>query len=90
MANPTPSKNTPTRSSIGFNLLAQPKSAKAPAHPASHRLANRRIFPSLNASASAPPGSVKSKNGSAAKLAIKEIKRPDDDIKFIIQVAAVS
>jgi hypothetical protein len=33
---------------------------------------------------------VKRKNGSDARLAIREMKRPDGDIKFIIQVAAVS
>ena len=44
----------------------------------------------LKASASAPAGSVKRKNGSDARLAIREMKRPDGDIKFIIHVAAVS
>ena len=90
MAKPKPSKNTPARSSTGFSMPAQPKSASAPAHPASHRLANRSILPSLKASASAPAGSVKRKNGSDAILAIREMKRPDGDIKFIVQVAAVS
>jgi hypothetical protein len=33
---------------------------------------------------------VKRKNGSDARLAIREMKRPDGDIKFIIHVAAVS
>jgi hypothetical protein len=44
----------------------------------------------LKASANAPAGSVKRKNGSDARLAIREMKRPDRDIKFIVQVAAVS
>jgi hypothetical protein len=47
-------------------------------------------MPALKASASAPAGSVKRKNGSDARLAIREMKRPDGDIKFIIHVAAVS
>jgi hypothetical protein len=33
---------------------------------------------------------VKRKNGSAARLAIRDMKSPDGDIKFIIHVAAVS
>jgi len=53
-------------------------------------LANRNILLSLKASASAPAGSVKRKNGSDARLAIKEMKRPDGDIRFIVHVAAVS
>jgi hypothetical protein len=44
----------------------------------------------LKESASAPAGSVKRKNGSDAKLAIKEMKRPEGEIKCIVQVAAVS
>jgi len=44
----------------------------------------------LKISASAPAGSVKRKNGSGAKLAIREMKRPDGDIRFIVHVAAVS
>jgi hypothetical protein len=71
-------------------MPAQPRNAKAPAHPASHKLASRSIVPEFKASASAPAGSVKRKNGSDARLAIREIKRPDGDIKFIIHVAAVS
>jgi hypothetical protein len=59
-------------------------------HPASHKLASRSIMPALKASASAPAGSVKRKNGSDARLAIREMKSPDGDIKFIIHVAAVS
>jgi hypothetical protein len=47
-------------------------------------------MPALKASASAPAGSVKRKNGSDARLAIREMKRPDGDSKFIIHVAAVS
>jgi hypothetical protein len=47
-------------------------------------------MPALKASASAPAGSVKRKNGSDARLAIREMKSPDGDIKFIIHVAAVS
>src|ERR1700732_1263990 len=89
-AKPRPSTNTPTRSSIGFRMPAQPRNAKAPAHPASHKLASRSIMPALKASASAPAGSVKRKNGSDARLAIREMKRPDGEIKFIIHVAAVS
>ena len=61
-AKPRPSTNTPTRSSIGFKMPAQPRSAKTPAHPASHKLASRSIVPALKASASAPAGSVKRKN----------------------------
>jgi hypothetical protein len=61
-----------------------------PADPASHRLANLNILLSLKASASAPAGSVKRKNGSDARLAIKEMKRPDGDTRFIVHVAAVS
>src|SRR5260370_6071310 len=89
-AKPRPSTNTPTRSSIGFRMPAQPRNAKAPAHPASHKLATRSIMPALKASASAPAGSVKRKNGSDARLDIREMKSPDGDIKFIIHVAAVS
>src|ERR1700737_4260917 len=89
-AKPRPSTKTPTRSSIGFRMPAQPSNAKAPAHPASHKLASRSIVPALKASASAPAGSVKRKNGSDARLAIREMKRPDGDIKFIMHVAAVS
>ena len=89
-AKPRPSTNTPTRSSIGFRIPAQPRNAKAPAHPASHKLASRSIMPALKASASAPAGSVRRKNGNDARLAIREMKRPDGDIKFIIHVAAVS
>jgi hypothetical protein len=47
-------------------------------------------MPALKASASTPAASVKRKNGSDARLVIREMKRPDGDIKFIIQVAAVS
>jgi hypothetical protein len=47
-------------------------------------------MPALKASASAPAGSVKRKNGSDATLAIREMKSPDGEIKFIIHVAAVS
>src|SRR5260370_19578567 len=47
-------------------------------------------MPGLKPSASDPAGSVKRKNGSDARLAIREMKRPDGDIKFIIHVAAVS
>jgi hypothetical protein len=48
------------------------------------------MLPSLKASASTPAGSVNRKNGSEAKLAISEMNRPEGDITFIIQVAAVS
>src|SRR5258707_754520 len=89
-AKPTRNKNTPGRKRTGFSPPAQPKTANAPAHPASQRLANRNILLWLKASASAPAGSVKRKNGSDAKLAIREMKRPDGDIRFIVQVAAVS
>jgi hypothetical protein len=44
----------------------------------------------LKASARAPAGSVKRKKGSDARLAIREMNRPDGEIKFIIHVAAVS
>jgi len=71
-------------------MPAQPKSAKTPAQPASQRLAARNILPSLKPSASAPAGSVKRKNGSEAKLVIREMKSPDCDTKLIIHVAAVS
>ena len=47
-------------------------------------------MPVLKASASAPAGSVKRKNGSDARLAIREMKSPVGDITFIIHVAAVS
>ncbi len=90
MAKPTPSKNTPMRSRTGFSTPAQLKNGIAPADPASHRLAKRNILLSLNASASAPAGSVKRKNGSDARLAIREMKKPDGDIRFIVHVAAVS
>jgi hypothetical protein len=53
-------------------------------------LANRNLLLSLKASASAPAGSVKRKNGSDARLAIREMKKPDGDIRFIVHVAAVS
>ena len=53
-------------------------------------MASRSIIPALKASASAPAGSVKRKNGSDARLAIREMERPDGDNKFIIHVAAVS
>jgi hypothetical protein len=89
-AKPIPSKNTPMRSRTGFSRPAQAKKANAPADPASHRLANRNILTSLKASASAPAGSVKRKNGSDARLAIREMKSPDGDIRFIVHVAAVS
>src|SRR5260370_42631676 len=89
-ATPRPSANTPTRSSIGFRMPAQPRNAKAPAHPASHKLASRSIMPALKASASAPAGNVKRKNGRCARLDIREMKSPDGDIKFIIHVAAES
>src|SRR5262249_1623453 len=90
IAKPRPSTNTPTRSSIGFRMPAQPRNAKAPAHPASHKLASRSIMRALKASASAPAGSVRRKNGSEARLALREMKRPDGDIKFIIHVPVVS
>jgi hypothetical protein len=90
IAKPTPSKNTPMRSTNGFSKPAQPKNANVPADPASHRLANRNILTSLKASASAPAGRVKRKNGSDARLAIREMKRPDGDIRLIVHVAAVS
>src|ERR1700732_307905 len=90
IAKPTPIKNTPPRSRNGFSKPAQPKNAKVPAQPASHRFANRNILLSLKASASAPAGSVKRKNGSDARLASREMKKPDGDIRFIVQVAAVS
>jgi len=47
-------------------------------------------MPASKASANAPVGSVKRKNGNDARLAIREMKSPDGDIKFIIHVAAVS
>jgi hypothetical protein len=47
-------------------------------------------MPASKASASAPAGSVKRKKGNDARLAIREMKSPDGDIKFIIHVAAVS
>jgi hypothetical protein len=53
-------------------------------------LASRIILPALKTSASAPPGSVKRKNASEATLGIREMKRLDGDIKFMVHVAAVS
>src|SRR5215469_12849035 len=90
IANPVPSRNTPDKSSNGLSIPAQPSNARAPADPASHRLVTRIILDSFTASASAPAGSVNRKNGNDARLVIKDMKSPDDDIKFIVQVAAVS
>jgi hypothetical protein len=75
-------------------MLAKTSPSDDPSNPSSLRsttgISAGSIVPALKASASAPAGSVKTKNGSDARLAIKEMKRPDGDIKFIIHVAAVS
>jgi hypothetical protein len=68
----------------------QPRNAKTPAHPVSHKVASRSIMPASKASASAPAGSVERKKGNDARLAIRQMKSPDGDIKFIIHVAAMS
>jgi hypothetical protein len=60
-----------------------------PADPTSHRFANHNILLSLKASASAPTRSVKRKNGSDARLAVRD-EKADGDIKLIVHVAAVS